>query len=169
MSNGSSWQDSTGPTTGMRRRQGVGTAQNSDEAIANGQDSGFVRTTVSKFDMYAKVDDDLQVKTETGAAVTIGFWMLMVVLVIGEIQAYLQEKPAIERVVVDNTMGQRLRINANIVSQLDHLHKEVYKRIPGTRMLFSTVLLLAGDHGFLAVLGCRPLGCCVAFIDACAS
>lgn len=99
----------------MRRRQGVGTAQNSDEAIANGQDSGFLRTA-SKFDMYAKVDEDLQVKTETGAAVTIGFWLLMVVLVIGEIQAYLKEKPAIERVVVDNTMGQRLRINANIVS-----------------------------------------------------
>lgn len=67
--------------------------------------------------MYARVDEDLQVKTETGAAVTIGFWVLMVVLVIGEIQAHLREKPAIERVVVDNTMGQRLRINADIVSR----------------------------------------------------
>lgn len=102
---------------GMRRRQGVGNAPNGDEAIANGQDSSFFRT-VSKFDMYAKVDEDLQVKTETGAAVTIGFWLLMVVLVIGEIQAYLKEKPATERVVVDNTMGQRLQISANIVSQL---------------------------------------------------
>lgn len=69
-----------------------------------------------RIDLYARVDDDLQVKTETGAAVTIGFWVLMVVLVIGEIQAYLRVQPATERVVVDSTMGQRLRINADIVS-----------------------------------------------------
>lgn len=71
---------------------------------------------VQRFDVYAKVDDDLQVKTETGAAVTIGFWLLMVVLVVGEVQAYLRVQPAIERVVVDSTMGQRVRINADIVS-----------------------------------------------------
>lgn len=75
-----------------------------------------VSRIIRRLDVYARVDDDLQVKTDTGAAVTIGFWALMAVLVIGEIQAYLMVQPATERVVVDNAIGQRLRINADIVS-----------------------------------------------------
>lgn len=75
-----------------------------------------ISRTLRAVDVYAKVEEDLQVKTETGAAVTIAFWVLMLVLVIGEVRAYLKERPAIERVVVDTTMGQRLRINTDIVS-----------------------------------------------------
>lgn len=71
---------------------------------------------LQQLDVYAKVDDDLAVRTETGAAVTIGFWVLMVVLCIGEVQAYRKVQPPTERVVVDTTMGQRLLINADIVS-----------------------------------------------------
>lgn len=67
-------------------------------------------------DVYARVDEDLQVKTEAGAFVTLGFWALMAVLVVGEIHAFLKTSPPIERVVVDSTMGHRLRINADVVS-----------------------------------------------------
>lgn len=72
----------------------------------------------SRFDVYARVDDDLAVKTEAGAAVTIGFWLLMVILCIGEIQAYRKLRPPEERVVVDPSLGQRLRISVDIVRAL---------------------------------------------------
>lgn len=80
-----------------------------------------IARTLRAVDVYAKVEEDLQLKTETGAAVTIAFWVLMLVLVVGEVRAFLKERPAIERVVVDTTMGQRLRINTDIVSAVGEL------------------------------------------------
>lgn len=100
----------------MRRRQGAGSSSSGlRDDRSSGEETTFART-MQRLDLYARVDEDLQVKTESGAAVTIGFWVLMVILVIGEVQAYLRAQPATERVVVDSTMGQRLRINADIVS-----------------------------------------------------
>lgn len=90
----------------MRRRH----EKSGPAAVGNGS-----AASVSRFDLYARVDDDLAVKTQAGAAVTIGFWVLMVILCIGEIQAYRKLRPPTERVVVDSSLGQRLRINVNIV------------------------------------------------------
>lgn len=104
-----------------RRSNGAGSAQGTRGGDPQPERNSTLARIVQRFDVYAKVDDDLQVKTETGAAVTIGFWLLMVVLVVGEVQAYLRVQPAIERVVVDSTMGQRVRINADIVSAQSYL------------------------------------------------
>lgn len=72
---------------------------------------------LQQLDVYAKVDDDLAVRTETGAAVTIGFWVLMVILCIGEVQAYRNVKPPMQQITIDTTMrGQRLQIYTDIVS-----------------------------------------------------
>lgn len=121
MSNGdfSPWHDHStlgmsSITGGMRRRIGIAVDDSLREAPRSGESSVFVRAA-QRFDLYAKVDDDLQVKTEAGAAVTIGFWVLIVLLVWGEVAVYLREVPATERLVVDSTMGQKLRINTDMV------------------------------------------------------
>lgn len=116
---GPRWGGSTeamATTAGMRRRHVTkSTHQSGVEGPKAGDDSSFSRA-IQKFDVYARVDDDLQVKTETGAAVTIGSWILALLLVCGEIASYLRGAPSTERLLVDYTMGQRLRINADIVS-----------------------------------------------------
>lgn len=114
MSNGNAqWATGAMP----RQRNGVGSAPGTRGGDSRPEGNSALWKIVKRLDVYARVDDDLQVKTETGAAVTIGFWMLMIVLVIGEVQAYMRVQPAIERVVVDSTLGQRVRINADIVSR----------------------------------------------------
>lgn len=109
---GSVWRESMSST--LRRRHGVGDSKLAMDSAAERETS--MARTLRAVDVYAKVEEDLQVKTETGAAVTIAFWVLMLVLIVGEVHAFLKERPAIERVVVDTTMGQRLRINTDIVS-----------------------------------------------------
>jgi Endoplasmic Reticulum-Golgi Intermediate Compartment (ERGIC) len=37
--------------------------------------------TLRKFDVYARVDEDLTVRTESGATVTVVFWVLLLLLV----------------------------------------------------------------------------------------
>lgn len=99
-----------------RQRHGGGWAPDTRREDSRSEGNSALWRIIKRLDVYARIDDDLQVKTETGAAVTIGFWILMIVLVIGEVQAYMKVQPAIEHVVVDSTMGQRVRINADIVS-----------------------------------------------------
>lgn len=99
-----------------RQSRGGGWAPGTRREDSRPEGNSALWRIIKRLDVYAKIDDDLQVKTETGAAVTIGFWMLMIVLVVGEIQAYRRVQPPIEHVVVDSTMGQRVRINADIVS-----------------------------------------------------
>lgn len=96
----------------MRRRHQVGssTAAGGDRSS---EASGL--RALARFDLYARVDDDLAVKTETGAAVTIGFWVLMLVLIVGEVLAFRKLPPPAERVVVNSTFDQRLRINIDLV------------------------------------------------------
>lgn len=113
MSNGNS-QWAAGAMS--RQRYGAGSAPGARRQDDQSEGNSALARIMQRLDVYAKVDGDLQVKTEAGAAVTIVFWVLMVVLVMGEVQAYMRVQPAIERVVVDSTMGQRVRINADIVS-----------------------------------------------------
>lgn len=89
-------------------------------ALGNGaapREGALLERTIKQLDVYARVDEDLQVRTEAGAAVTIGFWVLMVVLCVGEVQAYRKVQAPTERVVVDSIMGQKLRINIDMVSR----------------------------------------------------
>lgn len=102
----------------MRKRHEA--SSSSAGGVPNGlpgnKEGGGFFGLLQQLDVYAKVDDDLAVRTEMGAAVTIGFWVLMVILCVGEVQAYRKVHPPTERVVVDTTMGQRLLINTDIVS-----------------------------------------------------
>lgn len=107
------WAQSSSMGPMMRKRH----EKSGRAAVGNGSTNAVtsVSGVLSRFDVYARIDDDLAVKTQAGAAVTIGFWVFMVVLCIGEIQAYRKLRPPTERVVVDSSLGQRLRININIV------------------------------------------------------
>lgn len=144
MSNGysSSWHApaistselSSSKTGALRRRQGHTSNQ---EPPPRPQGPAAFATAVHRFDLYAKVDDDLRVKTEAGAAVTIGFWLLTLLLVWGEVSAYYRQAPATERLVVDSTMGQKLRINADIVS-VHPTSRSITPLCPAFRTLCST-------------------------------
>ncbi|CAN0542167.1 unnamed protein product, partial [Ectocarpus sp. 8 AP-2014] len=94
-----------------RRHEAVNPALGNDAAPREGT---LLERTIKQLDVYARVDEDLQVRTEAGAAVTIGFWVLMVVLCVGEVQAYRKVQAPTERVVVDSSMGQKLRINIDM-------------------------------------------------------
>ncbi|CAN0202030.1 unnamed protein product [Ectocarpus sp. 12 AP-2014] len=112
MSNGAPpWpQSSMGPML-RRRHEAV------NPALGNGaapREGSLMERTIKQLDVFARVDEDLQVRTEAGAAVTIVFWVLMVVLCVGEVQAYRKVQAPTERVVVDSTMGQKLRINIDM-------------------------------------------------------
>ncbi|CAN0190766.1 unnamed protein product [Scytosiphon promiscuus] len=98
----------------MRRRHAGGEGAGVGNGNASRESTSIFARAIKRLDLYARVDDDLQVQTEAGAAVTIGFWVLMVVLCIGEMQAFRKVQPSTERVVVDSTMGQRLRINVDM-------------------------------------------------------
>lgn len=99
----------------LRHRQPYGSGYDSRSTVSRSSEDVRLYRAIQTFDVYARVDDDLQVKTDAGAAVTIGFWVLTLLLVTGEVAAYLRRPPSTERVVVDSTMGQKLRINADIV------------------------------------------------------
>ncbi len=105
-------QSSMGPMMRRRHQVGSSTASGGDRS----SDGSGLRA-LARFDLFARVDDDLAVKTETGAAVTIGFWVLMVVLIVGEVLAFRKLPPSAERVVVNSTFDQRLRINIDLVRQ----------------------------------------------------
>lgn len=99
----------------MRRRHQIGSSTGASNDRSN--EGTGLRALAARFDLYARVDDDLAVRTETGAAVTIGFWVLMVILIVGEVLAFRKVPPAAERVVVNATLDQRLRINIDLVSE----------------------------------------------------
>ena len=132
------WAQSSSMGPMMRRRH----EKSSPAAVGNGSAGATsVSGVLSRFDVYARVDDDLAVKTQAGAAVTIGFWVLMVILCIGEIQAYRKLQPPTERVVVDSSLGQRLRINVDIVRYPAHTDRE---QVAGCRRFLTAAA--AGVH-----------------------
>lgn len=100
----------------IRQQHGPNSNPSSRQKSSRAGGGSAISRALQRFDLYANVDEDLQVKTGTGAAVTIGFWLVMVLLVYGEVVAHLRVMPATERLVVDSTIGQKLRINTNIVS-----------------------------------------------------
>jgi hypothetical protein len=65
-----------------RRTSAAGRAPSAlrTDSLDDDDDSKLAKT-LKRIDMYARVSGDLTVKTESGATVTVVFWLLLVVLV----------------------------------------------------------------------------------------
>jgi hypothetical protein len=71
--------------------------------------------SLKRFDAYAKVDADLTVKTDGGATVSLAFWVLLVLLLLGEMGSYFaSRRGTLEHLKVDTSVGRKLDINVNI-------------------------------------------------------
>lgn len=68
---------------------------------------------LKRFDLYTKLEEDYKVQTSGGATLSIVGWVVMTILIIGEFNNYMTPTMK-EHMVVDTTLGQRLRVNLNI-------------------------------------------------------
>lgn len=65
------------------------------------------------FDLYTKVDDDFKVQTSWGALLSIFGWVVIFILIAGQINVYMTPKYK-EHMIVDSSLGHQLIINVNI-------------------------------------------------------
>jgi len=75
--------------------------------------SGSWLTTLQQFDIFTKVDADYQVHTSSGATLSLVGWVLILLLVLGEVANYSAPQTK-EHMIVDTTLGKQMRINLNI-------------------------------------------------------
>jgi hypothetical protein len=68
---------------------------------------------LKRFDMYPKLIADHQVKTNSGAWVSLITLLLMSVLFVSEFTKYMQTE-VVESMVIDTSMGEKLRINFDV-------------------------------------------------------
>lgn len=68
---------------------------------------------VKNFDIYQKVAEDYKVQTSWGAALSLVGWFIIFILVLAELHNHFSIKTS-EKMIVDTSLGTRLRINVNI-------------------------------------------------------
>ena len=68
---------------------------------------------IKNYDIYTKVEEDFSTQTSTGASLSIAGWVIIAVLVMSEIAFFLGPVSK-EHMIVDTTLGQRLKINIDI-------------------------------------------------------
>ena len=101
-------------------RSGRSTRSSSIMSTSSGQQekkkdvpvAGFANQ-LRRFDIYTKLEEDYKVQTSGGATLSIVGWVIMLILIIGEFNVYMTPVMK-EHMMVDTTLGQRLRVNVNI-------------------------------------------------------
>ena len=68
---------------------------------------------IKNYDIYTKVEEDFSIQTSTGASLSLVGWIIIAVLVMSEIAFFLGPVSQ-EHMIVDTTLGQRLKINIDI-------------------------------------------------------
>ena len=68
---------------------------------------------IKNYDIYTKVEEDFSSQTSTGASLSFVGWIIIVVLVMSEVAFFLGPVSK-EHMIVDTTLGQRLKINIDI-------------------------------------------------------
>ena len=92
------------PLNGSKGHNSIGAADKTTAGYA-----GYIR----RFDIYTKLHEEYKVQTSGGATLSLLGWVIMTILIFGELQNYLT--PSInEHMVVDTTLGQQLRVNLNM-------------------------------------------------------
>jgi len=94
--------------SGLRRRN----RELSSDQVVSKQEPTVIRG-LKKLDAYAKVQDDFKVKTSSGGTVSLVAWMLIIILLVSETSHYMKVGTK-EHMLVDTSMGEKLRINMNI-------------------------------------------------------
>lgn len=100
---------------GLRRRGGGGGAAGG--SLVDDQQAASVTKIVKKFDMYAKVKEEYTVKkppSTSSSSRTIIAWALTAVLTLSELWSYATSTGTKEHMLVDTSLGQKLRINVNV-------------------------------------------------------
>jgi hypothetical protein len=81
--------------------------------VAIKRTTGVDARSLKKLDLYCKVEEDFQVKTGTGAFLTMLTWVVVVVLLFTELRSFFRVE-ATEHMVVDTAMHTGIRVNMNI-------------------------------------------------------
>lgn len=100
---------------GLRRRGGGGGAAGG--SLVDDQQAASVTKIVKKFDMYAKVKEEYTIKkppSTSSSSRTIIAWALTAVLTLSELWSYATSTGTKEHMLVDTSLGQKLRINVNV-------------------------------------------------------
>jgi len=100
---------------GLRRRGGGGGAAGG--SLVDDQQAASVTKIVKKFDMYAKVKEEYTVKkppSTSSSSRTIIAWALTAALTLSELWSYATSTGTKEHMLVDTSLGQKLRINVNV-------------------------------------------------------
>ena len=95
--------------TGLRRRgggDGGGSVEERPVEVAT--------KLVRKFDMYAKPKEEYRDTAGSRRSLTVGAWALVALLALYETWAFATSSTTKEHMLVDTTLGQKLRINVNI-------------------------------------------------------
>jgi len=102
----------------LRRRSSSGLNRRAPSNLKvdlDDDDSGKLGKTLKKMDMYARVSDDLTVKTESGATLSLVFWILLLILIFSEIFTFVNEREVRnELMLVDTSTAQKLDIQINV-------------------------------------------------------
>jgi len=82
------------------------------------EESAFVRLlndtrTLKEFDLYAKVDEDATVQTSSGAILSIGGWIIILLLILSELSVYIS-RPKSEHLVVDTSLLRKLNVEIDV-------------------------------------------------------
>ena len=72
-----------------------------------------ISNSIKWFDIYPKLDEDVQIQTSSGAFVSIFGWMIILLLSMYEINSYLCINTT-EHMMVDRDLNRKLNINMNI-------------------------------------------------------
>jgi endoplasmic reticulum-Golgi intermediate compartment protein 3 len=74
---------------------------------------GVSSSTLRRFDIYAKIEEDFQVKTTCGAALSLIGWLIIVFLMFSEISTFMNVTPR-EHMAVDTSLQTKLTVYVNI-------------------------------------------------------
>jgi len=97
------------------RRRNVPQNNNNSSNFSGTDKKKNVSTVVQNFDMFTKVEQDLTVQTEHGGLISLIGYAVIFFLVVCEIIGWTQQnRETIEHLVVDTSLGKKMRVNLNV-------------------------------------------------------
>lgn len=151
-------------TGSLHRRYNATSTANAytDSSYTDNNDDKYTKFTkqtklLKKVDFFPKTDTDYEIRTERGAQLTFIGYLLMLILITAEFITWRSlNSEANEHIVVDTSIGKRMRVNLNITFMglhCDDLHLDVIDVAGDSQMDIS-------DNMFkrrLALGGGRPI------------